>query len=115
MKVYLSGPMSGLPQSNFPAFNAAAAALRGLGLQVVNPAEITPIGADTPADDAPEAEHKLYWQKCLRADLAALCDCDAIVTLPGWERSSGAHLEVHVAHRLGLLHTQYDQIIKGGV
>ena len=40
MRVYISGPMSGLPELNFPAFHAAAASLRAKGLDVVNPAEI---------------------------------------------------------------------------
>ena len=37
--VYLSGPMTGLPDLNFPAFHAAADKLRSQGVQVVNPAE----------------------------------------------------------------------------
>jgi hypothetical protein len=88
-RLYLSGPMTGLPDLNFPAFNEAAATLRAQGLEVVNPAEINPSGSVT-------------WEACMRADIKALCDCDAIVLLPGWERSSGANLELHLAHRLGL-------------
>lgn len=87
--VYLSGPMTGLPELNFPAFHEAAARLRGQGLTVVNPAEINP-GADK------------SWHACMRADIKALCDCDAIALLPGWQRSDGAHLELHVGHRIGL-------------
>lgn len=87
--IYISGPMTGLPELNFPAFNAAAAALRALGHAVVNPADLNPAGAS--------------WQACLRADIKALCDCDTLALLPGWEGSPGAHLELHVAHRLGLL------------
>lgn len=87
--VYISGPMSGLPQLNFPAFHAAAQQLRGLGLNAVNPAEINPDSA-------------MSWEACMRADIKALCDCDAIALLPGWERSKGAHLELHIAHRLNL-------------
>lgn len=89
MRVYISGPMSGLPELNFPAFHAAAAALRAKGLEVVNPAEINP-------------DAGMSWEQCMRADIKALCDCDALAMLPGWERSKGAHLEVHVAHRLGM-------------
>lgn len=86
-RIYLSGPMSGLPDNNFPAFHAHAAQLRASGFEVVSPAEIP---------DAPS------WELCLRADLRELCTCDAIALMPGWERSKGANLELHVAHRIGL-------------
>jgi Domain of unknown function (DUF4406) len=89
MKVYLSGPMTGLPDNNFPAFHAVAKALREAGEDVVNPAEINP-------------DASLSWEQCMRADIKALCDCDEIFLLPGWEKSKGAHLELHIAHRLGL-------------
>lgn len=91
--------MKGYPPSNFPAFNAAAAVLRGRGYDVVNPAEIDP-GIPEPAEGAPEWEG--FYLACLRADIKALCDCDALALLPGWENSKGAHLELHIAHRLGL-------------
>ena len=48
VRVYLSGPMKGYPDSNFPAFHATAAALRARGLEVVNPAEI---GVSTAEND----------------------------------------------------------------
>jgi hypothetical protein len=88
-RAYISGPMTGLPDLNFPAFSAAAQALRGKGMRVVNPAEINP-GSTMP------------WEQCMRADIRALCDCDMLVLLPGWERSKGAHLELEIAHRLGM-------------
>lgn len=81
--------MTGVPELNFPAFHAEATRLRALGYQVVNPAEIN-TGTD------------LSWHACMRADIKALCDCDTLALLPGWQRSSGAHLEMHLAHRLGL-------------
>lgn len=85
-KVYISGPMTGLPDLNFPAFHAAANQLRGLGLDPVNPADINP-------------DSGMTWAACMRADIKALCDCDALALLPGWEASRGAHLELHLAHR----------------
>jgi hypothetical protein len=99
-RVYVSGPMSGIVDSNFPAFNAAARELRRLGYEVVNPAEINP--GDPPPPDAGESAQKHFWRQCLRADVKELCDCDMVALLPGWEDSSGAHLEVHIAHRLGI-------------
>lgn len=93
MKLYLSGPMTGYMDLNFPAFHAAAARLRERGHDVVNPAEVNPDAA-------------MPWEQCMREDIKALCDCEAIVLLPGWEGSKGAHLELHIAHRLGLrVHT----------
>lgn len=88
-RAYLSGAMSGLPDHNFPAFHAEAAKLRAAGWDVVNPAELNP---DT----------TMTWEECLRVDIRELCGCDAIALMPGWERSKGANLELHVAHRLGL-------------
>lgn len=87
--IYISGPMTGLPDLNFPAFHAAAKRWRDLGHEVRNPAEINP-------------DSSMSWEMCLRADVRALCDCDTIVLLPGWEKSKGAHLELHIAHRLGM-------------
>ncbi len=88
-RYYLSGPMTGLPALNFPAFHAAADALRLAGLEVVNPAELNP-------------DPGTGWADCLRTDLRALLDCQAIAMLPGWEGSRGARLEHHVAEQLGM-------------
>lgn len=89
MKLYVSGPMSNLPDLNFPAFHAAASRLRAAGYDVVNPAELNP-------------DSSMPWDQCMRADIKALCDCDAIALMPGWMNSKGAHLELHIAHRIGL-------------
>ncbi len=88
-RIYLSGPMTGLPECNFPAFHAAARRLRAQGHTVVNPAELNP-DPGTP------------WTQCLRVDLRAMLTCSRIVLLPGWHASDGAHLELHVAHRVGI-------------
>jgi len=88
-RIYLSGPISGLPELNRPAFHAEAVRLRALGYCVVNPADINP-------------ELNKPWEECLRADLIEMLGCDAIALLPGWQQSKGAHLELHVAHRVGI-------------
>jgi hypothetical protein len=89
-RLYLAGPMTGLPELNFPAFHAAAALLRQAGHTVINPAEINP-------------DVTMAWHECMRADIAQLVTCDAIYLLPGWQASKGATLEHHIAERLGLL------------
>lgn len=86
--VYLSGPMTGLPELNFPAFHAMASRLRAAGYAVINPAEL-----DHPTKD---------WSDCLRRDIVALMECCTVATLSGWEHSKGARLEVLIADRLGM-------------
>jgi len=89
MKIYLAGPMTGLPELNFPAFHAEAARLRGLGHEVINPAEINP---------DPNAK----WEDCMRADIPQLVTCDSVALLEGWTASRGARLEHHIALELGM-------------
>ena len=79
--------MTGIADNNFPAFHEWAARLRADGFDVVSPAEIQEAGT---------------WEMCLRNDMRELPTCDAIALMPGWENSKGAHLELHVAHRLGM-------------
>lgn len=88
-RIYVAGPMTGLPDLNFPAFHAEAARLRALGHTVINPAEINP-------------DKGMKWEDCMRTDIAALVTCSAISLLPGWQNSKGATLEAHIAERLGL-------------
>lgn len=90
--VYVSGPMSGMPGLNFPAFHRAADRLRARGYTVINPAEM---------DEAePGVQHE--WHEYLRRDIKALADCTHIFMLSGWEKSKGARLEKHIAQELGM-------------
>jgi hypothetical protein len=89
LRCYIAGPMSGLPDYNFPAFHNKAAELRALGYDIVNPAELN-------------AGNNGSWKDCMRVDIRELVTCDAIVPLPGWENSKGAKLEMHIAESLGL-------------
>ena len=92
--VYLSGPMSGLPDLNYPAFMAAAHALRQIGYTVVNPAEFK-----TDASGMTEAQ---AWRAYMNMDIKALVECDGIVMLPAWTESRGATLERSIAQGLGM-------------
>jgi hypothetical protein len=82
--------MTGLPDLNYPAFMKAAKALRKAGYKVVNPAELD---GDEPCST---------WVECLRRDLRWLTICQGIATLPGWKKSKGAKLEIHVGRELGM-------------
>lgn len=108
-KIYLAGPMTGIPHFNYPAFNAAAAILRADGHEVFNPAEhdIETFGKDisNPTGCAVQAaaDHGFDRRAALKADLAWICDhAEAIAVLPGWEQSSGARAEHALASALGL-------------
>ncbi|MFP3799460.1 DUF4406 domain-containing protein [Paraburkholderia sp. SIMBA_027] len=89
MRIYVAGPMTGLPDLNFPRFHAEAARLRALGHEVINPAEINP-------------DVGMKWADAMRADIRELVTCDGICLLPGFEGSRGARLERHIALELGL-------------
>jgi len=92
--VYVAGPMTGLPEFNYPAFNAAAATLRGLGYQVLNPVDVE---GRNPTPGQPQD-----WDWYMRHALRMVLDADAIALLPHWEASRGATLEVNVARALGM-------------
>lgn len=87
--IYIAGPMTGLPEFNYPSFQNAAVLLRAIGHEVEDPS--------TNENPTPDDYHG--W---LRAGLAQLIRCDAVALLPGWESSGGARLEVNVAATLGL-------------
>ena len=82
MKIYLSGPMTGLMHENRPAFGAAAERLRGAGFVVTNPAEL-PVGWP--------------WERYMQQALKDLAPCDGVALLPGSWQSKGARMEIAAA------------------
>lgn len=102
MTVYLSGPMSGLPEYNYPAFNEAAAKLRALGYTVLNPAE----GFD--------GDHDLPYDTYIRRDVESVLNCNMIALLDGWEMSAGSHLEVAIAVGIGVPVALLDDVLENG-
>jgi hypothetical protein len=86
-RIYIAGPCSGLPESNYPAFHAEAARLRAIGYHVENPAE------------NPEQE---TWQAYMRQAVTQMMKCDAVALLPGWQNSRGALIENGLAVSLGI-------------
>lgn len=90
MLFYLSGPMTGLPDFNYPAFNENAAWLRAKGLQVINPAEN--FGGN---EELPREEY-------MRRDVEDLLRADAIILMDDWYKSAGSRLELEIAKQIGL-------------
>ena len=114
MRLYLAGPMSGIPQHNFPAFDSAAAALRALGYEIVSPSEL-----DDPEERArclasPDGTGfgKDSWGTLLGRDVALIADSvDGIVFLPRWYESRGARLEAQIGLLCDLQFWQWVDII----
>jgi hypothetical protein len=109
MKVYLAGPMTGIPDFNYPAFKAKAYELRRLGHFVFSPAErdIEREGKDlctgTTGDLKEIEQHGFSKRVALGDDLAWICGhAEAVYMLPGWNKSSGATAERATALALGL-------------
>ncbi len=88
IRLYLSGPMSGYEEYNYPAFNREAARLRDAGYKVENPAEIGHPGMD--------------YRDLIREDIRIILECEGVATLEGWWASRGAHIETSVAGVLDL-------------
>ena len=87
--LYVAGPMTGYPSFNTIAFGAATEQLSNAGYYVVDP--------------APYVAPDWTWTDYLKRDLPLMLECDGVATLPDWQCSKGASLEVHVAHAVGLL------------
>ena len=87
-RLYISGPMTGYPRKNFPAFWRAKTVLLNAGYVIISPADLDVF--------APEDT----WEECLRRDIKSEMLCEGIATLPGWKKSKGAQLEVYIAKAL---------------
>ena len=110
--VYISGPMTGLPGFNFPAFDKAAVTLAADGWVPLNPAELE--RQEHPARDYSQYDGRtLPPGFCLETtayrDLEAVRKCDAIFMLKGWEKSKGARAEKALAEWLGK-QVMYEQL-----
>lgn len=111
-KVYLAGPMTGIPYFNFPAFFAAAERLEAQGHEVFNPAKKDNEHFGEGIGSCPNGTHEeaekavgrpVTYKGCLKIDLNWILDnAEAIALLPGWEKSKGVKAEKALADALGL-------------
>ncbi|MGB1270435.1 MAG: DUF4406 domain-containing protein [Endozoicomonas sp.] len=96
-KIYISGPMTGLPEHNYPAFFEAEKLLKKAGFQeIVNPARLG---------------EQASWEEYMKRDIQLLCQCDGVAFLDGWGDSKGARLEVQIANALGITVTSLESWI----
>jgi uncharacterized protein DUF4406 len=108
--IYLAGPMQGIPEFNFPRFNAIAWAIRQDGHRVFNPAQrdIERAGGvdiskgNTEGKLNEETKKHFSLREALADDTNFIClEADTIALLPGWEKSNGAQAEHRLAVALG--------------
>ena len=92
-RVYISGPVSGLPLDEVRAkFASRERALVHAGYKVFNPLEksLKVLGKGK------------TWEEYMAFDVLLLLKCDMINFLPGWEDSRGARLEAAIAKTKGI-------------
>lgn len=98
---YLGGPMTGIPQFNFPEFHRIAGKLREGGLNIVSPAELdepdTEAAALASEDGAPGsgAANGESYEDFLSRDIiiVSLPTCVGGIFMEGWHNSRGARGE----------------------
>lgn len=109
MKLYLAGPMTGLPFFNFPAFHEAEAALEEAGYAVWSPARYTEgtyaldFASRYPTGDHIAASRDGFdLRLAMEWNIRSVCRSDALALLPGHENSKGTQVEIAVARLLGI-------------
>lgn len=89
MKVYISGPITGMNKAKCDAaFNTAAALLFLKGYDAVSPWHISQM-----------LPPSFTYEDYMDIDMVLLKKCDAILMLPGWENSKGATKELTYAKK----------------
>lgn len=115
IRVYISGPMRGVPHYNFPAFDKARDSLRAFGYDAVSPSDLD---RKLYGFDAMELPDDFDWlsnplpvssEDVLGTDVRVVKTCHAVLRLPGWGQSAGARREVDAAFNAGI--SVYDDIV----
>jgi hypothetical protein len=92
--IYIAGPMTGLPEFNYPAFEDAEWQLMRAGFRPASPHRVNELHGGEPGERT--------WQWYMRRTIRMLSDCDGVALLPGCEASKGARLEHDIATALDL-------------
>lgn len=92
MRVYISGPMTGVADYE-ERFNAAEELLRKDGFKVLNPSRWGWFLRYLP------------YKVALAFDICMMCRCDRVFMLDGWTESNGARAEYAFAQSTGMIIT----------
>ncbi len=100
-KVYISGPITGIPNFNASSFCDAERSLYYSGYDIANPLRINNVINHLNEVTVTLEEHSKYPREhYLKNDVAQLIKCDYIFFLGGWENSKGALFERQIAQEL---------------
>ena len=99
IRVYISGPITGIPNLNRDAFDHEERLLREAGYEVFNPHIITP-PSEEQLEDFGRPEN--VWRYYMRICVGQIPLCDSMRMLPHWQNSKGAVWEHRIASMLGL-------------
>lgn len=101
MKIYIAGPISGIPQFNAPAFDQAESLWRAAGHTPINPMAIDrALGIDI---NGPTSQVEgSFGRQAIACDIQYILNCNGIALLPGWKKSRGAAVELALAQFLNL-------------
>lgn len=101
MRVYISGGITGI-SDYLKTFKEAETVLSLLGYDVINPATCNLALAE-----------RLSYDEIMEICYLEVKMCDAVVLLPGWERSRGANLEKNYAEESGIDVYEYEDFVFG--
>lgn len=96
-KIYIAGPMTGLPEFNYPAFHEAEEWLRKFEYEPLNPARL-----ESHIDLKVNLSGDELWAWYMRRAIEMLIQAEEICLLSGWNASKGARLEQRIAAALGM-------------
>lgn len=87
-RIYISGPISGMPNDNRYAFSQAYQQLADAGYTPLNPMDFT--------------RNCTTWQQCMRRAIETMMKADGVALLEGHEKSKGSSIERALAFDLGI-------------
>lgn len=105
--LYLAGPMTWIPQFNFPTFEQWVQQLRQVGFDVISPHEVDPGETQEIAWASPDGDPAALppgdgpVETALR-NVAGIGECDGLALIDGWYKSSGTIHEIATANRFQL-------------
>jgi hypothetical protein len=85
--IYISGPITGLPNLNKDQFSYYEEIIKTMNFQSINPFNLV----------SEIDQQTKNWEDFMRVDIKAMMDAGIILMLPGWEKSVGASCELFIA------------------